>query len=79
MTDKNCTESYAYSNQAGRDYADNLYRAVQQGLGASEFAAQMRTLFERGQYAAFEIGFAFRLHNLLLTTDPVFRMRGSAE
>lgn len=70
MTVTNATESYADYNQAGRDYADALHGAVQQGLSAPKFASAMRTMIEGGEYGGFEVGFAFRLHALLLATVP---------
>lgn len=60
--------SYTENTKAGRDYADDLYKAIHQGLSAPEFGVTLRHMIERGEYGGFEIGFAFRLHELLLAT-----------
>lgn len=64
---------YVDDGQAGRDYADELVKSVVQGnRSAPEFAADLRTMLKRGQYGGFEVGFAFRLHALLLNgAEPV--------
>ena len=59
------TKNYTDDNQAGRDYADALHFAVLQGLSAPDFGAALRTMIECGAYGGFEVGFAFRMHELL--------------